>query len=309
MSLRERMGRLGIGILVALLLVVGCFAVVVQLIPTWGATANEVARVYPGDDLVRQPMVSWTHGITINAPVQEVWGWIAQIGERRGGFYSYTFIENQMGNGDVYHNADRIVPEWQNPKPGDAIIAGTPPMRIQQIEPGKNMVAYLAGDFQWMWGWYLEPIDAQHTRLLVRMKIQVQGLDNPIVGNIMNFGGFMMEQHMLQGIQQRAQGDIPPAYTEPLEIALWLITLVAGTVAGAFFVLYQKWIVPLAVAVLAVLVLFLITFWQPPVWTRVALDVILWASLAWFAVEQHNTQTRLATSRQGRESLTLKPMH
>jgi len=35
-----------------------------------------------------------THGISIQIPPVELWPWIAQIGDVRGGFYSFTFIEN-----------------------------------------------------------------------------------------------------------------------------------------------------------------------------------------------------------------------
>lgn len=307
MRIRERISRVVIGLAVVVIVGLGGLMVVQALIPTWGATPEQVAAVYPGDELVTNPMVSWTHAITIAAPAQEVWGWIAQIGERRGAFYSYTFIENQMGNGDVYHNADRIVPEWQNPKPGDAIIAGKPPMQIRQVEPGKTLVAYLNSDFQWVWGWYLQAIDAEHTRLLVRMKIQVKGLDNPVVGSIMNFGGFIMEQHMLQGIQARAEGDIPPAYTEPLEVALWVLTLAIGIAAGVFFVMYQKWMVPLAVGVLAMLALLLLSFWQPPIWSRIVIDLVLGSSLVWFALSERGA--RAARSRSHKTSLRLKPTH
>jgi hypothetical protein len=41
--------------------------------------------------------VSWTHAITIDAPPEAVWPWIAQLGDERGGFYSFTFFENQVG--------------------------------------------------------------------------------------------------------------------------------------------------------------------------------------------------------------------
>ena len=89
--------RLVFGLLLVALLVVGLFTLTLRAIPTWGATADEVARPLPGDELTTQPTLLWTNAITIAAPPEKVWSWIAQLGDTRGGFYSYTFIENRIG--------------------------------------------------------------------------------------------------------------------------------------------------------------------------------------------------------------------
>lgn len=308
MSLRERISRVVIGLLVLAVVAVAGFAIVSSLIPTWGAGSDEVARVLPGDELVANPIVNWTHAITIDAPPDQVWQWIAQIGERRGAFYSYTFIENQMGNGDVYHNADRIVPEWQNPRPGDILVGGGQPLKVSSVDPGKSMLAFMSGDFKWLWGWHLEALGAQQTRLLIRMKIQVEGMDNPIVGAFMNFGGFMMEQNMMQGIKQRAEGNIPPAYAETLELVVWLCALLAGIVAAICFVVFKDWILPLAIGVAAVIALMLFTFWQPALWLRVAADLLLWGGLVWFLLAQYNARLLRTTRSKRPGSMSWKPV-
>src|SRR6185312_9811588 len=63
---------------------------------------------------VRRWQLRWaaTRAIAISAPADQVWPWIAQLGQGRGGFYSYDFLENLVGC-DIY-GADRIVPEWQS---------------------------------------------------------------------------------------------------------------------------------------------------------------------------------------------------
>jgi hypothetical protein len=55
---------------------------------TWGARPEEVNAVLPGDDLVAADTPRTTRAVTIGAPVEAVWAWLAQIGEDRGGFYS-----------------------------------------------------------------------------------------------------------------------------------------------------------------------------------------------------------------------------
>ena len=77
----------------------------------WGVTRAELSKSLPGDTLVSQANSTATRAITIHAPPQRVWPWIVQIGQERGGFYSYTWIENLLGCGIV--NAESTHLEWQ----------------------------------------------------------------------------------------------------------------------------------------------------------------------------------------------------
>src|SRR5688572_9384436 len=61
---------------------------VVPRMRTWGSTPCECGRELPGDELVPDPGAQTTRTIEIDAPVHEVWPWLAQIGQDRGGFYS-----------------------------------------------------------------------------------------------------------------------------------------------------------------------------------------------------------------------------
>jgi hypothetical protein len=51
----------------------------------------------PGDELVAGAKLKATHAITINAPAADIWPWLVQMGQNRGGFYSYTWLENLVG--------------------------------------------------------------------------------------------------------------------------------------------------------------------------------------------------------------------
>ena len=66
-------------------------------------------KALPGDGLVLEPAIESTRAIIIRAPVEEVWPWLAQIGQDRGGFYSYEWLENLAGC--RMRNADRVHPE------------------------------------------------------------------------------------------------------------------------------------------------------------------------------------------------------
>ncbi len=63
----------------------------------WGVTDGERDLGLPGDELIANPDLIATRAITIRASVDEVWPWIAQLGQGRGGFYSYDFFENLVG--------------------------------------------------------------------------------------------------------------------------------------------------------------------------------------------------------------------
>ncbi len=66
----------------------------------------------------------------------EVWAWLVQIGQGRGGFYSYDALGNLI-RCDI-HSADRIIPELQDLHPGDLILlapAEAPCFRVARAEP------------------------------------------------------------------------------------------------------------------------------------------------------------------------------
>src|SRR6266545_4771245 len=142
MTLRMRMLRLLAGAALLATLLAALFAVVIPAIHRWGATDAEIARAMPGDDQLPHPAVTWTNAIDISAPPAQVWPWVAQLGDTRGGFYSFTFIENRVGAltgasdyAVVYRNADRIVPAWQHPAPGDSMLQGIKLRAEGGVEP------------------------------------------------------------------------------------------------------------------------------------------------------------------------------
>ena len=53
-----------------------------------------MSRTLPGDELVPFPRKIVTHSITINAPTEDVWPWLVQLGAGRAGWYSYDRIDN-----------------------------------------------------------------------------------------------------------------------------------------------------------------------------------------------------------------------
>jgi len=279
------------GLVLVGILLTALFALTMAVIPTWGATSEEIVRSLPGDNLVTKPTLLWTNAITINAPPKQVWPWVAQMGDSRGGFYSYTFIENQVGKLTgaenyqvVYTNANEITPEWQNPQPGEPLIQGS--IKVREVELGRYLLAdsIQPAPFLWIWCWYLEPArGGDMTRLISRFAIEVPDTagENPVMGFMLNVGGFVMHQNMMQGIKLRAEGLTEPAWIESVEIGLWLVALLSGLVAAFLYITRKAWRWPFFVAMLSVIVIFVLTFIQPPMLVRFLLDGVLIAGLVW----------------------------
>lgn len=64
----------------------------------WGATDEEIARPLPGDDLIPAAKLHSTHAVTVHAPAERIWPWLAQMGYGdRAGTYSYDLFERRTG--------------------------------------------------------------------------------------------------------------------------------------------------------------------------------------------------------------------
>ena len=180
----------------------------------WGATDVEQEMSLPGDELVPDPRLENTRAITIQTPASAIWPWLVQMGQGRGGLYSYELLENLIGC-DI-HNADPIIPEHQNLKVGDQVRLtpeDNPAFDVAAIVPDSTLI--LRGDIPspqgkpttWIWVFYLNPIDEGTTRLILRSRLDYA----PSVGNTLMWRvftdpvAFNMERKMLQGIKARAE--------------------------------------------------------------------------------------------------------
>ena len=93
--------------------VVGVAAVLRHRYLKWGATSREQAQPLVGDDLLPAVDLSATRAITVDAPADAVWPWLVQLGQGRGGFYSYDWLENLVPHVDI-HNAHALCTATQS---------------------------------------------------------------------------------------------------------------------------------------------------------------------------------------------------
>jgi hypothetical protein len=177
----------------------------------WGATDDEVNRTLPGDDLISPVDLTATRAITIHATAAQVWPWIAQLGQGRGGFYSYDFLENLVGC-DI-HSADRIVPEWQRIDIGAQVkLAPQVALAVALVVPARALV--LRGGipmgntpppYQFTWAFVLREAANRTSRLVVRERYRYTRRWAPLLVEPVQFVSLLMTQRMLRGIKQRAE--------------------------------------------------------------------------------------------------------
>ncbi len=194
---------------------------------TWGATREEVARAYPGDELVPDATGSSTMATTLPAPPEEVWSWLVQMGGDRGGWYSWDSLDHYG-----VPSADRIVPEWQGPRVGqhlEAAKGGRAWFTVAVLEPGRTLVlrsglglpsgrsfdadheppprAHMDG----VWGFHLRPTPDGGTRLVVRTRgrSRPRALTLPFDVLVGEPAHFVMQTRQFHNLRTRV-GAAPP---------------------------------------------------------------------------------------------------
>jgi hypothetical protein len=124
----------------------------------WGVTDADVARRYPCDDFVPEPVLQAWRGVTIDAAPQRVWPWVTQI---RVAPYSYDWIDN------VGRRSPQQLCDLPEPVAGEAFTtAATGRLgRILSVEPNRQLTGRIAGVVM---SYVLEPEGAA-TRLLLKL--------------------------------------------------------------------------------------------------------------------------------------------
>jgi len=145
-------------------------------------------------------------------PPEDVWPWIVQMGQGRGGFYTYDWLENLFGC-DL-HNADRIVDEWQDAAVGDpfrlhpdvamTVAEVTPPTAFVVRGSAPGAEDQPAPPYDFTWAFVLRPT-AAGSRLLVRERYAYRAPAAALLIEAVATVSFVMSRKMLHGIKRRAE--------------------------------------------------------------------------------------------------------
>lgn len=201
------------------LLIAGAYVYARPRYLRWGATDGEVNASMPGDDEVKNPILSATRAVTINAPPESVWPWIVQIGYHRAGWYAYDLFDN-----DDIPSAESVLPEFQHLEIGQVI--GEEGNAVHEIEPERHLLlGFSHPKVEWVfkqgiWPKFgsetlclqLKPIDGgQRTRLIYRVRLATPPLAVPLVLGFFEQADFVASRKMLTGIKRRAETHLAAA--------------------------------------------------------------------------------------------------
>ena len=209
---------------------------------TWGVDPAETEGSLPGDELVPEPTVSDTRGITIDAPPAAVWPWLLQLGYGRGGWYSYDQLDMKG------RSADTILPEHQTLAVGDIVptdpgggfevkVLDSERVLVLMVDDelaarrrapaegggeattagleasGRFMQASMPPRFAISWAFVLRPLDGGRTRLVERMRgsFGEATAGSRAFGPLLEFGIFVMTRRQMLGLKARVerQASIP----------------------------------------------------------------------------------------------------
>ncbi len=148
---------------------------------------------------------------TIHAGADAVWPWLAQLGQGRGGFYTYDRLENLVG---VHiDSADRIVHEWQQIAVGDKVnLAPEVALAVAAVDPGHALVLHggvpmgsATAPYDFTWAFVLRAGEPGSTRLVIRERYAYLRRWAPLIVEPAALVSAVMTRRMLRGIKERAE--------------------------------------------------------------------------------------------------------
>ena len=169
----------------------------------WGSAPDERARAMPGDEYLRggpRVRLAMTRAITIKAPPERVWPWIAQLG-RGAGWYSVDWLDNGRRT-----SAWHLVTWIPEPSLGDATAIGY----LRHIDTGRA-VAWWLGDGRFigsrarMVSSYELSSEGRDARLVARISADTGGPLAPIAMLVFACIDSLMACRQLAGLRNRVE--------------------------------------------------------------------------------------------------------
>jgi hypothetical protein len=182
-----------------------------------GATEEEIRSRLPGDDLVADPMWQSTRAMTIEAPPEDVWPWIVQMGfpSHRGGWYTPRWLD-RVTFGINQSSADEIRPNLQHLESGDLVPDSddwSVYFIVVAVDPGRALVLHSTRHIMkpiktidFSWAFVLDALPEQKTRLLIRARSNyTPRWAGWFIELVIGPGDFVNAGAMLRGIRRRVE--------------------------------------------------------------------------------------------------------
>ena len=197
----------------------------------WGASVEEITMRMPGDKYSQS--ISCTRSINIKSSINVVWGYLADLGADRRGYYSYDYLEKLYGckmakvmkekERKLY--AGRIIPIDSSGKSNIGF-------KVLEVEQGKSFVLENWGSF------VVKRIDSNYTRLTVRTNENKAGnIFMEMYNSIFDALHYIMERRMMLGIKDISEGNYN--YSSGKDI-IWLLCIFLSGLSGIVMVFIIK---------------------------------------------------------------------
>jgi hypothetical protein len=182
-----------------------------------GLCTGEETDTLAGDEVVADPMWQSTRAITIDAPPEQVWPWIVQIGfpSHRAGWYTPHWLD-RLTFGIKQRSADHVVRELQQIDVGDRIPDSddlSTFFTVEAVEPPHALVLHSTRHvikpiktIDFSWAFVIREIAPGKSRLLIRARTNYTPAGAaPFVEWVIGPGDFVNASAMLRGIKKRIE--------------------------------------------------------------------------------------------------------
>lgn len=185
-----------------------------------GLAPGEETAALPGDEIVPDPLWQSTRAITIDAPPEEVWPWLVQMGfpSHRAGWYTPHWLD-RLTFGIEECSADGILPELQRLEPGERVADSddwSVYFTVQMVDPPHALVLYSTRHvlrpirtIRFSWAFVTRAIAPGQSRLLIRARCTyTPRWAAPFVELVIGPADFVNASAMLRGIKSRVRSPV-----------------------------------------------------------------------------------------------------
>jgi hypothetical protein len=186
-----------------------------------GSTREERRAPRPGDELVPRPQLVTDHALTIDAPPEQIWPWLTQLGWHRGGYYTPDWVDRWLfpENRPSLTYLDPAL--LRDLAVGDTIPDGPPGTAwyvIEQVHLPDTLVLHstthvppgwadrFGAAINWTWSIRLTRLPGDRTRRCIRVRGRMapRWFAALYVAMIIP-ADFVMARGMLRGLRNRAE--------------------------------------------------------------------------------------------------------
>lgn len=174
-----------------------------------------------GDDLIAGPVLRSTEAVWIDGPPEALWPWLVQMGQDRGGLYTFEKLENFAGL--RYVNADRIHPEWQHLASGDTVrlvpkgwmgLGEGFVLEVADVADQESIVLRASvgrgSDREWnvVWSFHVIPHWEDRCRLLIRVRTPLRRPGQLVATELAGPATAFVTRGILLGVKRRVQQQV-----------------------------------------------------------------------------------------------------